>query len=275
MTPLKLVITGLGHMDSNHILDLKDFLSDCIRSIKKSYPNFSSAQLAQKMGLSSSTFNRIENREIKKPTFAYALKIVREACGEEKVQTFIKSHYPEMYKDFEKTYSGNSDIEFLSEEAENYLKDPNTYEIVMLVSSNSSVCKSIIKDEFGNRGLEVIAKLVSKGILKEENQTVSIGKDRFNFEQGTVQKLLLNLIEKSYYLEAFGTQTNWASLQFQSVDKEKVRPILREIFLKANAEARVALNDPTNKGNDVMWVGLAYDSLFRKDVGPKNGEVVQ
>jgi hypothetical protein len=24
-----------------------------------------------------------------------------------------------------------------------------------------------------------------------------------------------------------------------------------------------------------MWVGLAYDSLFRKDVTPKNGEVVQ
>lgn len=274
MTPL-FRETGLSHMDSNQNLDLKDFLSECIRTLKKSHPHLSSSDLAKKFGFSTSTFNRLENRETSKTSFNNALKLVRTVCGEEKVQSFIKNHYPEMYKDFETTYPGNAELQFFSEEVEGYLKDPNTYEIMMLVSSNGTLSKELIKEEFGNRGLEIINRLLLKGILKEENQSVSIGEDRFNYQQETVQKLLLNLVEKSYYLEAFGTQTNWASVQYQSVDKEKVRPILRDIISRANAEARTALNNPANTGNDVMWVGLAYDSLFRKDVTPKNGEVVQ
>lgn len=274
MTPL-FRVTGLSQMDSNQNLDLKDFLSDCIRTLKKSHPNLSSSDLAKLYGFSTSTFNRLENKETAKTSFNNALKLVKLVCGEEKVQLFIKNHYPEMYKDFEKTYAGNSELNFFSDEADLHLQDPNSYELMMLVSSNGPVSKKYIQDEFGNRGLDLVNKLVKKGVLVEENQQVTIGKERFNIEQKTIQKLLLNLIEKSYYIEAFGTQTNWASLQFQSVDKEKLRPILREIFVRANAEAREALNNPENKGQDVMWVGLAYDSLFRKDVNTSNDEVIQ
>jgi len=261
-------------MDSNHVSDLKDFLSDCIKTIKKSYPNFSSAQLAQRFDLSSSTFNRIENREIKKPTFAYALKIVREACGEEKVQNFIKNHYPEMFKDFEKTYPGNSKLEFLPVEAESYLQDATSFEVMMLASSNAGASRELINSEFGKKGLVILDALVSKDIVHEINGVYKISLPNFNFSQETVKKLLLNLVNSSYDLSAFGTHTNWLSVQYESVNREKVTPKLREVYVRANSEIRAIFNDSENAGNDVMWAILATDSLLKRN-NQNNEEVIQ
>lgn len=256
-------------MSSIQSADLKNFLSDCIRSIKQTHPNLSSVQIAKRLNLTTSTFSRFENKETSRPTFSSALKIVREACSDEDLQNFIKNHYPEMFSEFEKTYTGNSHLNFLPEEAESYLQDVNTYEIMMLITSNESIHKTTIKEEFGNKGLAIVKRLSSKGILREQGDNYSLGKENFNFGQETVQKLLLNLIEKSYNLEAFGTHTNWASIQYQSVDKNKVNPLIREIYKKANAEIREVLQNPYNKGNDILWTGLAYDSLLNKHVNYK------
>lgn len=259
-------------MDLNHVSDLKDFLSDCIRSIKKSYPNFSSAQLAQRMGLSSSTFNRIENREIRKPTFAYALKIVREACGEEKVQTFIKNHYPEMYKDFETTYPGNADAEFVPVEAESFFQDANTYEIMVMATTTNGLTRKIVGDEFGNRGLQTLDKLIEKGVLKEEHGKFTLG-TKVNAGQETVKKLLQNLINTSYDLSLFGTHKNWLSLQYESVNSDIVIPKIRNVYINANKEIREILNAPENAGNDVVWAGLVMDSLLKKDKQNTDGKI--
>lgn len=190
---------------------------------------------------------------------------MRETCKDEDVQSFIKTHYPEMFHNFEHTYSGNAHLSFLSEEAESYLQDVNSYEIMMLATSNTDIKKIVIKEEFGNKGLEILAKLSKKGILIEKEDSYILKEENFNFGQETVQKLLLNLIEKSYNLEAFGTHTNWASVQYQSVDKNKVNPLIREIYKRTSAEIREILQNPSNKGDDIFWTGLTYDSLLSND----------
>ena len=261
-------------MDSSHVSDLKDFLSDCIKSIKKSYPNLSSVQLAKKLDLASSTFSRFENKEIKKPTFAHALKVVREACGEEKVQNFIKNHYPEMFSNFETTYPGNSKLEFLPTEAESYLQDSTSFEVMMLVSSNAGASRDLINFEFGKKGLVILDALVSKEIVHEFNGVYKISLPNFNFNQETVKKLLLNLVNSSYDLSAFGTHTNWLSVQYESVNREKVTPQLRDVYVRANNEIRAIFNAPENAGNEIMWAILAHDLLLKRN-NQNNEEVIQ
>jgi hypothetical protein len=151
-------------MDSVQFSDLKEFLSDCIKSIKKAYPNFSSVQLAKKLDLTTSTFSRFENREIKKPSFTHALKIVREACGETRVQDFIKLHYPDMFSNFTKTYPGNSDLEFIPQEAETFLQDPTAFELIMMATSNAGLRREVVIAEFGNRGLLALENLISRNM---------------------------------------------------------------------------------------------------------------
>ena len=260
-------------MDSSQFSDLKEFLSDCIKSIKKSYPNFSSVQLAKKLDLTTSTFSRFENREIKKPSFSHALKIVREACGETRVQDFIKLHYPDMYSDFAKTYPGNSDLEFIPQEAEIFLQDPTSFELIMMATSNSGLKKEVVIAEFGNRGLLALENLIAKRILIEQNQVFTLGMKNVNYCQETAKKLIHNLINSSYDLEAFGTQKNWLSIQWESVDRKKVTPKLRDVYVKANQEIREIFNAPENSGSDVMWAGLAMDSLLKKEKQESNGVI--
>jgi hypothetical protein len=251
-------------MDSVQFSDLKEFLSDCIKSIKKSYPNLSSVQLAKRLDLTSSSFSRFENREIKKPSFHHALKIVREACGDTRVQDFIKLHYPDMYNNLAKTYPGNVDLEFMPEEAESFLQDPTAFELMMMATSNAGLRKEVVVEEFGNRGLLVLENLIAKKILIEQNQIFTLGKKNLNFAQETVKKLLQNLVNSSYDLNAFGTQTNWLSVHYESLDANKVTPKLRDVYIKANKEIREIFNAPENAGTDVMWAGLVMDSLLKE-----------
>jgi transcriptional regulator with XRE-family HTH domain len=260
-------------MDSNQFSDLKEFLSDCIKSIKKSYPNLSSVQLAKKLDLTTSTFSRFENREIKKPTFNHALKIVREVCGETRLQDFIKTHYPEMYDNLAKTYPGNSNLEFMPEEAEVYLQDSTTFELLMMATSNAGLSKDIVIAEFGNRGLLALENLITKKILIEQNQIFTLGMKNVNFGQDTVKKLLQNLVNSSYDLDAFGTQVNWLSVQYESVNASTVTPKLRDVYVKANKEIREIFNAPENAGSDVMWAGLVMDSLLKKEKQESNGVI--
>lgn len=256
-------------MSSIQFSDLKEFLSDCIMSIKKSYPNLSSVQIAKKLDLTSSTFSRFENREIMKPSFNHALKIVREACGETRVQDFIKVHYPEMYKSMAKTYPGNVDLEFLPQEAEAYLQDSSTYKLIMMATCNAGLTKDFVISEYGKEGKLTLEKLLAKNILVERNHIITLGPKNINFDQDTAKKLLLNLINSSYSLDAFGTQVNRLTVQYESVNRKKVTPILRDICIEANQKIRKAFNDPENNGCDVMWAGLVMDSLVQEKTEEK------
>jgi hypothetical protein len=260
-------------MDSVQFTDIKDFLSDCIKSIKKTYPNLSSVQLAKKLDLPSSSFSRFENREIKKPSFSLALKIVREACGETRVQDFIKLHYPDMYNNLAKTYPGNVDIEFIPQAAEIFFEDSTSFELMMMATTNAGLTKEVVIAEFGKRGLLTLEKLVEKNVLKDLNGKFTLG-TKVNAGQKTVKMLLQNLINSSYDLDAFGTQENWLSVQYESVNLTKVKPKVRDACVRANKELREIFNDPENAGTDVMWAGLVMDSLLNK-VNPESIGVIQ
>lgn len=259
-------------MSSIQFMDLKEFLSDCIQSIKKSYPNLSSVQLAKKLDLASSTFSRFENREINKPSFNHALRIVREACGETRVQDFIKLHYPEMFNNFAKTYPGNVDLEFIPQESESFFEDPNTYELMMMATTNAGLTSEVVRFEFGKRGLLTLDKLIERKILKEENGKFILG-TKVNAGQETVKKLLSNLVDSGYDINAFGTHQNWLSVQYESVNAKKVKPKLREIYIRVNKEIRELFNDPDNSGFDIIWAGLVMDSLLK--IKPETDGVMQ
>jgi len=249
-------------LDANHFEDLPEFLESCVNKIKDSYPRFSSLQLSKRLGIPNSTFDRISKKEVKNPTFNYALKIVQEVCGEESIQSFIKKFYPKMYENFETVYPGNKDVPFVMPEAESYFQDASTYEILVMATTTEGLTKEKTLEEFGKRGLGVLEKLLSNGVLKEENGKIST-QGPVNAKQETVQKVLQNLIEFNYDLDAFGDNKNWLSVQYDSVKSEVVVPQLRNVCIEANQKVREIMNAPESKGSDVVWAGIVMDSLAK------------
>lgn len=248
-------------MNSDHVAELGCFLKDCIQKIKEKSPHLSSNAISTKLRIATSTFNRIENLEVKKPTLDHALKIVRAACGDGEVKKFIEKFYPNMLSNFLKVYSENSNIPFVKLEAESYFEDPGTYELMMMATTAFGITREKTSIEFGNRGLKALDKLLEKGILIEINGVIS-NSENINASQETIQKLLLNLVGISYDLDGLDAEKrNWLSVQYESVNKEKVLPIASEIIHEANKKLRYAFTDPKNKGQDIIWAGMVVDFL--------------
>lgn len=256
---------GIGDtsmLEASHFEDLSEFLGSCVGKIKKAYPRFSSLQLAKRLGIPNSTFDRISKKEVQRPSFNYALKIVQEVCGEDNVQVFIKKFYPKMYEDFANVYPGNKDVPFVAPEAEAFFQDPATYELMMMATTAAGLTREKTLEEFGKRGIAVLEKLLQDGILKEEDNKISL-EGPVNAKQETVHKFLQNLIKLSYDVDAFGDHRNWLSVQYESVNLDVVIPRLREILIKTNQEIRELMNAPESKGDDVAWAGLVMDSLSK------------
>lgn len=256
-------------LDSRHFDDVSEFLQSCVSTIKKAYPRFSNLQLSKRLGIPSSTFDRISKREVQRPSFNYALKIVQEVCGEERVQDFIKKFYPDMYKDFESVYPGNKDVPFIAPEAEIYFQDSSTYEIMILATSEAGLTREKTLVEFGKKGLATLERLIQSGVLKEVDNKIAL-EGKINAKQDTVHKLLQNLIQNNYDIEAFGNHRNWLSLQYESVRSDLVLPKVREICIEANQKIRQVMNDPDLKGDDIVWAGIVMDGLAKHNL--QNGQ---
>ncbi len=250
--------------ETNRFDDLSDFLASCVNKIRSTYPRFSNLQLSKRLGIPNSTFDRISKKEVQKPSFNYALKIVQEVCEEESVQSFIKKFYPNMYEDFTKVYSGNQDVPFVSPEAESYFRDPTTYEIMLMATTEVGLSKTVAKEEFGRKGLAILEKLIVENVLEEKNGIVSMS-GPINANQETVHKLFANLVQMNYDVDAFGRKNNWLTLQYQSANADYVLPRLLEIYRESNGKIREIFNSPKAKGNDIVWAGLVMDTLSKKN----------
>ena len=78
-------------------------LRDKIFSYKAARPNLSSSQIASKFGMSNSTFSRLENLDIKNPTFDQVMRIFIGTGDKPGLLEYLKKYYPDLihlYEDF-------------------------------------------------------------------------------------------------------------------------------------------------------------------------------
>ncbi|MCY4644166.1 MAG: hypothetical protein OXB88_06060 [Bacteriovoracales bacterium] len=256
--------------------DLPTFLAECIVKIKQNHPRLSSLALAKKLDIPNSTFDRIIKKEVGRPSFSYALKIVQEACADGDIRGAIEKFYPEMMEDFKKTYPGNNDVPFIDASSEAFFRDLDTFEIMMRATSTAGITRESAKEEFGSRGLSILEELLKRGVLIEEGEKVTLD-GKINARPETVHKLLQNLMAKSYKRADFGSHKNWLSVQYDSLNAEKAIPKIREVYTEAYKKIREIMSDSSLKGDDVVWAGMAMDSLtvFEKSINQKEEGVLQ
>ena len=259
-----------------------DFLQHCAKMLLDRYPKSSSYRfVSEKVGISASCFQRVAKKETTSPNFHNALKIVQSVCTDGDVRSFVKKFYPEMLPAYEEIYPGNSDIPFAPLRMEEFFKDAVAYELMLFISSVDNLTRQDVENRFGDKGLGILDDLAEKGLI-EESGTVSIN-GTIKLSQEVTQTLLQNLVRSNYDLGSFGVKENWLSVQWNSVNLEKAMPVLREACVKMAQETWDILSNPEyNKGDDVVWVGAAMDTLLRfpkkeqeKNDSSKQGELLQ
>lgn len=79
---------------------LVEFLQQKIREYKKAHPRYSSSQIAKLWGLSTSSLNRIENLETKRPSVEQALRILKGVGFKDNLIETLAKFYPELNEIF-------------------------------------------------------------------------------------------------------------------------------------------------------------------------------
>ena len=162
---------------------------------------------------------------------------------------------------FKAVYSGNTNVPFVSMDSEAFFEDSGTYEFMLMASTKKRFTEQMVLDHYGKRGLAKVNELIEQGILKKQDGAIILAQGNINAGQETVHRLFQNLIAFNYDVSSFANKNNWLTVQYESVDKEKVLPAMMGIMRDANQKIRELLQAPTSRGNDVVWAGLSADTI--------------
>lgn len=247
-------------LEARQFDDLSEFLQSCVNSIKADFPRFSSSQIAKRLGIPNSTFDRISKREVKSPSFTHAMKIVKSAITDDNVQDFVAKFYPDFSEDFQKAYAATKDSTFVSASQENCYLDAATYEILMMATSHSGVTRGEIKELYGMQGLKALDQIVETDSVEFDDGVYRV-KETAQLPLNVMKTLVSNLIQKNYDQSKFGTQSNYLAIMWERVNKEKVQPLLHQLNVDYHTKVWNLLSAKENQGEDLMWAVLSTDSF--------------
>ena len=252
---------------SNIPLSNGELTRKCIRELKAKYPNYSSAQIAKKIGMRQPTFNRIENGQIENPSLASISKLLSALGKSYKISEAVEKADPSLASTLKANLSHSLDIPVAVGDAAGYFADDNYRNIFLLAISRSGTTRDEVHGEYGDFGLKKLDEMVASGVLREEDGVVRFPhKNEVTFGQSLLKNALIGCTKERYDTEKFGTDENWLSFQTESVDKAKAMGLIRDKMQKLYEEIRdEILYSPRYHGNDKIFIGMVADSLLGGD----------
>jgi len=107
-------------------------LRDRIRDYKKKHPRLSSQQIAKRFNMASSTFNRIENMDIKTPSLDQLIKVLRGTGNLGELLGFLEKFYPEISKTYSNYYNKFPNTQG-SESYNRFIENPKYFKILLMI----------------------------------------------------------------------------------------------------------------------------------------------
>lgn len=226
-----------------------------IKAYKREHPRLNSSQIARKFGIATSTFNRIENKDIRNPSIEQAVKVLRGTGGNEEVAGFIRTYYPDIHEGLLEYFVESTKDSQLEDSVEKYFCDEATYKMMMLATTKLGLSESYVLQEFGRSGHKTFMKLASKGILVNRNNRFFASDKDIYLDSSTSSKvasLEFDMIAKKQMVgEDFkGSSMLW----YESVDFQKIKSDLKALTEDYDNSVRKLLKDPRNTGQDLVTV---------------------
>lgn len=237
---------------------------DCVRELKAMYPNFSSAQIAQKIGMSQPTFSRIENGQTN-PSLNSISKLLSALGKSHKITDAIEIANPSLASTLKENLSHNIETPVMGGDLARYFSNSEYRNILLLALTKSGTTRDEVKEEYGNAGIKKLDELISLTVLKEVRGIITADEEKVSFDQEILRDTLVSCIAEKYNPELFGQGVNWLSLQTESVNKAKAMPVIRSIIQEAYTKIKeTVLYSPDYYGNDKVFIGMVADSLLKE-----------
>ena len=248
---------------------LAEELSKRIRRFKKQRPHLSSQQIAKRFGVTSSTLNRIENLDIRTPSFDQVLKILKGTGNEEDIVKYVEANYPDAGKAFVNHIKSDAYWKALSTEYIEELKDPETSKILFLVESRKQTSLDFIQKQYGLEGIKIIKRLQLQKFIEIKNGAVYSKKCSAKIPNlKDSRDILIRLIQENFnYIGAMdNTAENFLSFNLKSVNANKAMPVIVDILQEAKSRIKEEMKDKNMEGEDSIFWGLCADTLIPNNI---------
>lgn len=248
---------------------LAEELSKRIRRFKKQRPHLSSQQIAKRFGVTSSTLNRIENLDIRTPSFDQVLKILKGTGNEEDIVKYVEANYPEAGKAFVNYIKSDAYWKALSPEFVEALKDPETSKILFLVHSREKTSLDYIQKHYGLEGIRTVKRLQLQKFIEIKNGSVYSNNETFTIPNVKDSKeILLTLIQNHFnYVGAMDKSSeNYLTFSVRSIDAKKAVPMIVDILLEADSKINELVSRDDLKGQDSIFWGACADTLIPNNI---------
>lgn len=244
-----------------------ELLRSKIRDYKKKHPRLNSSQIARKFGIATSTFNRIENNDIRNPSIDQAVKVLRGVGSAEDVADFLRTYYPEIHEGMLDYYVASAQTSILDDSIDSYFRDESIYKMMMLATSNCGLSENYVLQEFGRSGHQKFMKLASKGVLINKNgRFFSSKKDVYlsNISASKVSSFLHEDISKDHRvgIDVKGRST----LIYESVDLKSIKNDLKVLTEDYIHDVRKILKSEKNKGEDLVVLSNLVNCIEQGDM---------
>lgn len=243
-----------------------------ISAYKRLHPNLTSQQIAKKIGISNSTFNRIENFDLKKPSFDHVIKILRFLGTDNDLLDFLKVNYPDIvdglmeYLEKKRQRQDEADVDMLK-----MMADPEDGKILRYVKAKEyKVTRREIQDEFGRQGINGLDRLQEKGyVFYKDGFYHSLSGFRI-YSKSQLKKIAVRELDESYSPNSVDKTINELTYTTRCVNPAIVLPKLKDLTTEYKHKIECILSDKDNHGDTPIWLILAFDTMLESNLFQSN-----
>lgn len=257
--------------------DLVVELRQKIVRYKKRNPTLTSKDIAKRFGISAPTFNRLENLELKKPSFEQIVKVLRGVGQNDEVISFLSKYYPDIVESVQEHLEDErKEKEEMSTDVVKMMSCTENGRIFRyILSNNKKINKDEIQKYFGLVGIEAANRLQSKGYIRYQNDAYHVVGSLSTKDFVNLKNVILREIEESFDAEGKreGTALNFMRYISRPVNLERVLPIIVSEYKKFHTHIDEILSKEENKGDTPIWIASLADTMMKNQLAEKlNGE---
>jgi hypothetical protein len=263
-------------MDMQQQVGLKwDAIFDkCFNDLKIKFPRSKEAQIAKKIDISTSTFNRIVNDK-KVPNLKNLIKIVIGSGNEDILMEAVTALDNDLGQAFEKALSVSLSVDnkmLVSENLEGLLNDRDLFITYLMAGMSNGVTLEKLSEILGG----ITAKKTTKKLINKKAITLSNGSflraDKNIIRSLDSMKRHFNTYSDFYHPEHVGLERNYGHSLFNGLNKKGLKRV-QDIQKRMHQELQDVFYDDDYKGSYPAFSVAFCDTLTSCD-SEQSGEVL-
>ncbi|MBT3982269.1 MAG: hypothetical protein HOE90_13005 [Bacteriovoracaceae bacterium] len=252
----------------------EEVVSACLGTLKQRFPSFSDSQLADKIKIPRSTFNRLQN-ETKKPKLDTYLKIIT-GSGMVELLPNALAYYD---KDLGESLEGVLEVslqednkKLTDQEFEDLLESRECFVAYLLADTEQGTDQLEVTSVLGAPGLESMKHLVLKGLIKETDGRFHVVDKKTIVRSFESVRHHLTTYAKHYKTEHIGKQRNYVHSVSDGMNKNGIKA-LQEAHRKFHKEVQQIIRNTENRGDIPMFSVGFCDSFTPMENSNEKGEL--